>query len=98
MKNIISQAGAVLSAFLASLCCIGPLLVGLIGIGSAGAFAAIDAYRPYFFGAALFFLGYAFFQIYGRNRGNRRTRIVLWVITALTGVLLAFPTLLVYLY
>ena len=98
MKNIFSQLGAVIAAFLASLCCIGPLIVGLIGIGSAGAFAAVNAYRPYFFGAALLFLGYAFYQIYGRKRGNRRTRIVLWVITGVTGLLLAFPTLLVYFY
>ncbi len=98
MKNIFSQIGAVISAFLASLCCIGPLIVGLFGIGSAGAFAAVDAYRPYLLGAALLFLGYAFYQIYGRKRGNRRTRTVLWIITGLTGVLLAFPSLLVFLY
>ncbi len=98
MKNTLSQLGAVISAFLASLCCIGPLMVGLIGIGSAGAFAAVDAYRPYFFGAALLFLGYAVYQIYGRKRGNRRTRLVLWILTGVTAVLLAFPTLLVYIY
>jgi len=98
MKQSLTHLGALLSAFLASLCCIGPLIVGLIGIGSAGAFAAVAAYRPYFFGLALLFLGYSFYQIYGRKRGNRRTRMVLWIITGLTGLLLAFPTLLVYLY
>lgn len=98
MKHTVSQLGAVISAFLASLCCIGPLLVGLLGIGSAGVFAAAEAYRPYFFGAAILFLGYGFYQLYGRKRGNRRTRIVLWVITGVTILLLAFPTLLVYLY
>jgi len=98
MKNTLSQLGAVISAFLASLCCIGPLMVGLIGIGSAGAFAVIDAYRPYFFGAALLFLGYSFYQIYGRKRGNRRTRLMLWILTGVTAVLLAFPTLLIYIY
>jgi len=98
MKQVFSQVGAVIAAFLASLCCIGPLIIGLIGIGSAGAFAAVAAYRPYFFGLTLLFLGYSFYQIYGRQRGNRRTRIVLWSITALTVILLAFPTLLVYFY
>ena len=94
MKNFISQSGAVISAFLASLCCLGPLIIGLVGIGSAGAFTIFDAYRPYLFGAALLFLGYAFYQIYGRKRGNRRTRITLWVLTGITAILLAFPTLL----
>lgn len=98
MKNTVSQWGAVISAFLASLCCIGPLLIGLIGIGSAGAFTVFDAYRPYFFGAAVLFLGYAFYQIYVRKRGNRRTKILLWGLTVITVMLLSFPTLLLMYY
>lgn len=96
MKNLFSQFGAVITAFLASLCCIGPLLVGMIGIGSAGIFATVDTYRPYFFAAALLFLGYSYYQIYGRERSNRRTPLVLWILTGVTVILLAFPSLFIY--
>lgn len=46
----LSSLGAVMTAILASLCCIGPVAVALIGIGSIGAFAAFEAYRPYLIG------------------------------------------------
>jgi len=57
-----SAAGAVLSAFLASLCCIGPLVFAVLGIGGAGLLVKFEAYRPYFTGltAALLATGFYF--------------------------------------
>ncbi|RMH50622.1 MAG: hypothetical protein D6682_06500 [Zetaproteobacteria bacterium] len=38
--------GAVIAGGLASACCIGPLIVVLLGLGSASAFVALEPYRP----------------------------------------------------
>ncbi len=39
--------GAIIAGTLASACCIGPLIVVLLGLGSASAFIAMEPYRPY---------------------------------------------------
>ncbi len=61
-----SAAGAVLSAFLASLCCIGPLVFAVLGIGGAGLLVKFEAYRPYFTGLTAALLGAGFYFTYRR--------------------------------
>ncbi|MFQ5344913.1 MAG: mercuric transporter MerT family protein [Mariprofundus sp.] len=51
--------GAVLAGFLASACCIGPLIVVLLGLGSASAFIALEPYRPLFAVLTLALLAWA---------------------------------------
>ncbi len=98
-------AGAVLAAVAASSCCIGPLVVAALGIGGAGAFAALAAYRPYVLGATASLLALGFHLTYRapraadacgcqRPRANRAGRIGLWLATALVAGLAASPTLL----
>jgi copper chaperone CopZ len=52
-------AGSILTAVLASLCCIGPLLVAATGLGSLSYFGRFEAARPYLLGisAALLVAG-----------------------------------------
>lgn len=52
----------ILSAFLASLCCIGPLVLVLLGAGSASTALAIGYNKPYFliFGLAVLIIGFSF--------------------------------------
>ncbi len=40
--------GALVAAFAASACCLGPLVLALLGIGGAGALVALEPYRPLF--------------------------------------------------
>ena len=55
MSEVISQngarkltlAGAVAASLAASACCLGPLLLALLGAGGAGAFATLASFRPY---------------------------------------------------
>jgi hypothetical protein len=42
----LSIGAAVLAALAASSCCIGPILLAALGLGGAGLFAGIAAYRP----------------------------------------------------
>ncbi len=46
--SLATGLGAVLSAFLASACCVGPLVFALLGLGGAGFLVKFEPYRPYF--------------------------------------------------
>lgn len=45
----------VVAAFVASLCCLGPLILIALGIGTAGSVLSIGYNKPYFLGGALVF-------------------------------------------
>lgn len=63
-------AGGALAAIVASVCCLGPLV--LIGIGVSGAWisnlSALEPYRPVFIGVALAFMALAYRQIFLKAR------------------------------
>lgn len=63
----LATGGAVLAAAAASVCCLGPLLFVLLGLGAFGAAAAFDAARPYLLGAAVLFLAFGFYRAYFRR-------------------------------
>ncbi|MCA1613619.1 MAG: cation transporter [Acidobacteria bacterium] len=62
-----AAGGAVLAAVGASLCCIGPLISVILGLGIFGAAAAFESARPYLLGAAALFLAYGFYRVYFRR-------------------------------
>lgn len=95
---------AVVAAIGASLCCILPVAVVVLGVGSAALGAYLEPFRPYFIGLTVAFLGFAYYQAYKPSNvdcapgqacavpENRRAqRIVLWVLTAVVAALIAFP-------
>jgi mercuric ion transport protein len=52
----------IIGAFLASLCCLGPLILIALGVGTAGSVLSIGYNKPYFLaGALLFFIVAAWF-------------------------------------
>jgi len=93
MKERLATGGAVLAAAAASLCCIGPLVFVLLGLGAFGASAAFETMRPYFLGAAVLLLALGFYRAYFRRTEtacatgeacatkpvSRMTRASLWV-------------------
>lgn len=99
-------AGA-LAAIGASVCCVGPLLLLVLGIGGSwvGQLTAMEPYRPVFIGLTLLFLGLAFRQLYlvpqacapgtpcADPRTIRRQRRMFWVVTVFLLGLLAVPWL-----
>jgi len=104
--SAVSVGGAVVSAFLASICCIGPLVFALLGIGGAGALARFEAYRPALTVVTAALLGAGFWFAYRRPKlvegdacgceqpkANRLGRIALWIATALVVAFWAFPYL-----
>ncbi len=96
---------ALLAAAAASVCCVVPLALVLLGIGGAwiGNLTALEALRPGLSVVALLCLGWAFWLAYARAprcsaeadcadpRRLRRRRRWLWVAAALVALLLLFP-------
>lgn len=63
-------AGGVLAAVVASVCCLGPLVLVTVGISGAwiSNLSALEPYRPVFIGVALVFMGLAYRQIFMKAR------------------------------
>lgn len=66
--TIASLLTAIVSAFAASLCCIGPLLFAVLGIGGAGLLVKFEPYRPYFTALTLALLGTGFYFTYRKPK------------------------------
>ncbi|MBI3578580.1 MAG: cation transporter [Ignavibacteriales bacterium] len=104
MKKIsLSAFGSVITAIVASLCCIGPLLVALLGVGSIGAFTFFENYRPYFIGITVVLLGVAFYIVYRKREvpcedgtckiedAGKWNKLGVWSATFLAVIAIAFP-------
>lgn len=99
------MAGAILAAIGASVCCVVPLALVLLGISGAwiANLTALDAWRPWFSAVTSLCLAVAFWNLYGpraRCRADggcavprvlQRRRRWLWSVTIVTGLLLLFP-------
>lgn len=91
------------SAGLASICCIGPLVLAGLGAGSLGVAAELTRYRPQFLGLTGVILAFAFYFVYRKRSavcadgscelrsGSRNIKAGLWVITVLAAGMAAFP-------
>lgn len=65
-RTTITSAGGVAAAFLASLCCVGPLLFVSLGVG-AGLASTFEPLRPLFGGVMLALFAIGFWTVYGRR-------------------------------
>lgn len=96
-----------LAAILASTCCLGPLV--LITLGFSGAWISnltvMEPYRPFFIGAALVALFFAWRRIYRPEgackpsevcalpQAKRAYKSIFWIVVMLVLVVLSFPYL-----
>lgn len=102
-KSTLALGG--LAAFLASTCCLGPLVLVALGFSGAwiGNLTVLEPYRPLFIGAALAALYFAWRRIFRPTPacepgevcavpGVRATyKVIFWVVVALVLIALAFP-------
>jgi mercuric ion transport protein len=96
-KENVVLGGGMVAALAASLCCVGPVLFALLGLGAFGASALFLSLRPYLLAVAVLILAFGFYRAYFRreacalgeacatNTGSKASRLVLWV--AALGVL-----------
>jgi len=106
MKDKLLSGGGVITALLASLCCIAPVLAVLVGLGGiATTFSFLEPLRPYLIGLTVIVLGYAFYKAYKPKKNNDiecacepdekpkfiNSKKFLWMITAVSSLLITFP-------
>ena len=112
----VGRAGALalggLAAILASTCCLGPLLLVSLGVSGAwiGNLTVLEPYRPFFIGAALLALAFAYRRIFRRARAcapgevcalpqvRSAYKVIFWVVIVLVMVALLFPYVLPLFY
>lgn len=95
-----AAAASVIAAGVASACCLGPVVLVLLGVGAFGAsFAALEPYRPVVLAVTLALLGVAFYSAYRPAGGarvctpasQRRAKLSVWLATLLVLALVTFP-------
>jgi len=103
MKTKVVLGGSILSALAASLCCLGPLLAVVLGLGSFRLATAFEALRPYLLGVTGLLLVGAFYLTYRKLEGqcaegscqihgaSRASKLVLWLVTIGALLFAAFP-------
>lgn len=91
---------SVFAATAASACCIGPVVLVLLGVGTfGGSLASLEPYRPGFIAVTTALLGVAFYTAYRpvddcgvcEPASRRNARIAVWIAVVCVGVLVAFP-------
>lgn len=104
-KMPLSTVGGIITAIVASLCCIGPAFVAMLGVGSIGAFAVFEAYRTYLIGITIILLGVAFYFVYRKREihcedgtckiqdAGKWNKISIWLATFVAVVAIGFPHL-----
>ena len=89
----------------ASICCFGPLMLAILGLGGGALLLKLEPFRPFALAAAAVFLGAAFYFAYRRPpaqecapdsscaepSNRRRQRMGLWIVTAIVALAAAFP-------
>lgn len=110
--SLVPVLGAVAAALAASVCCVVPLVLVLLGISGAwiANLTALDAWRPWSVGATLLCLVWAAWQLYGPKSRCRadgscmspdvlaRRRRWFWIAVGAILVLLLFPYYAVWLF
>ena len=94
--TFLSSISSVIAGFIASLCCIGPLVFVILGLGGAAFFTKLEQYRWIFGGIALGFLALGFFFVYREKEQcapgsscetnpaiRKLNKIVLWIASIL---------------
>lgn len=101
-RGLVASLGAIGAAVLASLCCIGPLLFVTLGVG-AGLASTFEPLRPLFTALTVGLLALGFYIVYARKPAgmkgaacavrpnSRRDKVLLWIATVVSAILLTFP-------
>ena len=106
MKDRSVLVGSLVAGVLASACCIGPLVLGVLGVSALGLGAALAPLRPWFLGLTAAFLAIGFYFAYRPQRveacapgeacarpiRRRNQRVVLWVVAAATALFASYPS------
>ena len=97
---------SILAGVAASTCCIGPLVLLMLGISGTwiGNLSAMEPFRPYLMGVTLVLLGLAFRKLYlvpqtscavdapcSTPTNLRKQRITFWIVSVAVMLIMTFP-------
>ncbi|MFQ5736458.1 MAG: mercuric transporter MerT family protein [Thermodesulfobacteriota bacterium] len=106
MKERLPSIGGMVTAVLASACCIGPALFLAFGVTGLGFLSVFEGLRPYLLALTFVFVGVAYHYAYGRGArcrpgsscdaragrmGDRASKALFWVLLGFTAFGVAFP-------
>lgn len=104
----LGPVGAIISAVMASLCCVGPFVLVMMGASGAwvGNLRIFEPYRPIFILFTIGFLGAGFYNVYKKPKEDCKPgslcavpqtkkvgRIMIWTVTIIVFFLLIIPYL-----
>lgn len=102
-QSTLLAVGTVFAALGASMCCILPVAVALLGVGSAAAGATLEPARPYFILLTSLLIGFALYKSYRKERAcapggsceasaiQKRNRALIWGAALVALSILLFP-------
>jgi mercuric ion transport protein len=73
--SLAASVSSIVSAFIASICCVGPLAFALLGIGGAGLLVKFEPYRPYFIAVTFTLLAAGFYLTYRKPKAAAATAV-----------------------
>jgi mercuric ion transport protein len=104
--TLFASIGSITSGLVASLCCIGPLVFVVLGLGGAAFFAKLEQYRLIFGAVSLGFLSLGFFFAYRGGeecspgtscainpKRRKLNRIILWIAAILVVAFIFSPNI-----
>lgn len=103
----VTLVGSVVAGFLASICCIGPVVFAILGLSGMTFILKFEEYRNVFIGVAVLLLGVAFYFTYRKKppeecdpesfcanpKSDLINKIVLWGATVLIAFFIFFPNI-----
>ncbi|MFQ6618931.1 MAG: mercuric transporter MerT family protein [Fidelibacterota bacterium] len=103
-KQIFAGSGSIVSAFFASICCLGPPLFAFLGLGSIGFSGSLGRFRLFFVIITFALLGTGFYLTYRRKnmkcedetncdvkKPGRWNKIFLWISLGIAILFLIYP-------
>jgi mercuric ion transport protein len=97
----LGAVGGALVAIFGTLCCAGPVVIAVLGVGGAVAAAKMEPYRWYFIAASVALVAFGFWRLRRARRcaclSPREAKwlpAMLWIATALTVLTAVLPLLL----
>lgn len=103
-KDLLLPVGILASAagvFASWLCCLLPVTLGVMGVGSAALGSRLEPYRPLFFVMTGLLLAVGFYRVYRPSRQDcedcipprvrRRQRLVFWIVAFMALTLTTLP-------
>ena len=107
IKSASSLGGGIITAIMASICCIGPVIFGVLGISAVGFLMKFEQYRPVFIVLAILLLATGAYFTYRKkpaaecatdtfcanSKSDRINKIVFWISAVLVLSAIFAPTL-----